>query len=506
MRVIGYVYNLKTKMKFKINQVDDVMYFGIALGLLLRWSTSTFSYSGANKPPMYGDYEAQRHWMEITLNIPMKEWYENSTKNDLLYWGLDYPPLTAYHSLLCGYIARWFDKSWVALKTSRGHESYDHKIFMRATVILADILIYIPAVILYWNKISKPYRPREKAIAVTVTLLYPGSILIDHGHFQYNCISLGLCLWGIYFLIEDFDLFGAFAFTLALNYKQMELYHAFPFFFYLLGKCKQQSFSDGLKKFIQLAAAVLLTTAICWAPYITDFQKTIQVFHRIFPFARGLYEDKVANVWYCLSIVIKLKQLFSVPTLALISGVSTLIALLPSMLHLLQHPSIPIFRLALVNSSLIFFLLSYQVHEKSILLAALPALLFIDDFPIEVLWFLNISTFSMFPLILKDRLVIPYFALSVLFFIGAFKGMGLDITFKKRSLRNILFILSMIGCLMLNISTFIIKPPVRYPHMHTLLNMIYSCIHFIAFTGYFHYLQWNHSYPNTTRLKEKKSF
>ncbi|XP_067143750.1 dolichyl pyrophosphate Man9GlcNAc2 alpha-1,3-glucosyltransferase isoform X1 [Centruroides vittatus] len=492
-------------MVFKKYEVDDVLYFGIALGLLLRWSTSTFSYSGADKPPMYGDYEAQRHWMEITVNLPVKEWYQNSTKNDLLYWGLDYPPLTAYHSLLCGYIAQWFDKSWVALKTSRGYESYDHKIFMRATVILADILIYIPAIILYWTRISKPYRLREKAIAATITLLYPGFILIDHGHFQYNCISLGLCLWAIFFLIEDMDVVGAIAFTLALNYKQMELYHAFPFFFYLFGKCRQQPFSEGLKKFIQLALIVILTTAVCWAPFLRDFQSVIQVVHRLFPFARGLYEDKVANVWYCLSVFIKLKQLFSVSTLALISGITTLTVLLPSMLHLLHHPSIPIFQLSLVNSSLIFFLCSYQVHEKSILLAALPALLLIDDYPVEILWFLNISTFSMFPLISKDRLIIPYFALSVLFFIGTFKGMGLDITFKKRSLKNILFILSILGGLLLNISAFVVKPPAHYPHIHSLLNAVYSCIHFIGFAVYFQYVQWNHPYPNTTRLKEKKS-
>lgn len=47
---------------------------------------------------MYGDYEAQRHWMEITTQLPMSEWYFH----DLQYWGLDYPPLTAYHSWLLG--------------------------------------------------------------------------------------------------------------------------------------------------------------------------------------------------------------------------------------------------------------------------------------------------------------------------------------------------------------------------------------------------------------------
>ena len=31
-------------------------------------------FAGAGKPPMYGDYEAQRHWMEITINVPVNKW------------------------------------------------------------------------------------------------------------------------------------------------------------------------------------------------------------------------------------------------------------------------------------------------------------------------------------------------------------------------------------------------------------------------------------------------
>lgn len=54
--------------------VDDVCYFGVLLSLLLRWSTSLWPYSGAGQPPMFGDYEAQRHWMEITVNLPVTEW------------------------------------------------------------------------------------------------------------------------------------------------------------------------------------------------------------------------------------------------------------------------------------------------------------------------------------------------------------------------------------------------------------------------------------------------
>ena len=56
------------------------------------------SMPGFNSPNMYGDFEAQRHWMEITIHLPISQWYFY----DLEYWGLDYPPLTAYHSWILG--------------------------------------------------------------------------------------------------------------------------------------------------------------------------------------------------------------------------------------------------------------------------------------------------------------------------------------------------------------------------------------------------------------------
>lgn len=34
---------------------------------------------------MYGDFEAQRHWLEITRHLPVGQWYWY----DLPYWGLD---------------------------------------------------------------------------------------------------------------------------------------------------------------------------------------------------------------------------------------------------------------------------------------------------------------------------------------------------------------------------------------------------------------------------------
>ena len=117
--------------------IDSIL---IILSLVFRWIISTGPYSGQGKGPLHGDFEAQRHWMELTNHLPVDQWYFY----DLEYWGLDYPPLTAYHMKLCGYVGSLFNPDWFAFVTSRGLESADSKIFMRLTVIISDVIVYIP--------------------------------------------------------------------------------------------------------------------------------------------------------------------------------------------------------------------------------------------------------------------------------------------------------------------------------------------------------------------------
>ncbi|KAJ2509079.1 hypothetical protein H4217_008416, partial [Coemansia sp. RSA 1939] len=45
----------------------------LLFSLLVRWCVALHSYSGFQDPPMHGDYEAQRHWMEITAHLPASE-------------------------------------------------------------------------------------------------------------------------------------------------------------------------------------------------------------------------------------------------------------------------------------------------------------------------------------------------------------------------------------------------------------------------------------------------
>lgn len=94
----GTVYNCR------LHLLQVVHRSGRLLGYVRRLLHSScrklfdLGHSGYGTPPMFGDYEAQRHWMELTIHLPVQQWY----RYDLQYWGLDYPPLTAYVSWICG--------------------------------------------------------------------------------------------------------------------------------------------------------------------------------------------------------------------------------------------------------------------------------------------------------------------------------------------------------------------------------------------------------------------
>ena len=159
-------------------------------GLCVRAMLSIHPHSGQATPPMYGDYEAQRHWQEITVNLPMSEWYFDTKDNNLTYWGLDYPPVTAYHSWMLGKMAEVINPSFVKLNESRGIETPPHKNFMRCTVLLSDLFILAPAAVWFGraahlNGFSVDTDSLQRSLLTTSLIItYPGLILIDNGHFQ----------------------------------------------------------------------------------------------------------------------------------------------------------------------------------------------------------------------------------------------------------------------------------------------------------------------------------
>ena len=220
----------------------------ILFALIYKYSISYSSYSGEATPPLFGDFEAQRHWMEITLHLPIQSWYSY----DLEYWGLDYPPLTAYHSLVFGIIGNWIEKSWFALDISRGIEDAGLKIYMRITSIVTDFAILVPAIYLY--------RKGKMDKFTLLLLVIPGVALIDHGHFQYNSAMLGFSLLSFHYILEEHFMIGSFFFVCSLLFKQMALFYSLPVFIYLLSKSMADFKFNGYDLLIGSSSCVRLVS------------------------------------------------------------------------------------------------------------------------------------------------------------------------------------------------------------------------------------------------------
>lgn len=402
---------------------------GLIVILAIKWLVGLGEYSGRNTPPRFGDFEAQRHWMDLTARLPLGiDWYTFGPD----WWQLDYPPLTAYHSWLLGKIGRLIIPAGFA--GSRGFESPALLVYMRSTVIASELACWIPAVVGYATWLLRDRSSRTRTIGVLSLLMWPGLVLVDNGHFQYNSVMLGLTLAAVLCFQRGHDGLGCIAFSLSLCFKQMALYYSPAVFAYLLGKCIAQGLFRGqapaVKLFLKLAVCTSLTFLVLFAPFLRPFPRApLYALHRIFPVARGIFEDKVANFWCASNVVIKWRHFFAPTGMARLATLATLVTLAPSTYLVLKSPRHRLLPLALLASSLSFFLFSFQVHEKSILLPALPLLLLLlprgqgrnalaadraeQEWGIAVL-VLNTATFSMFPLFKVDGILLQYAVMQAL--------------------------------------------------------------------------------------------
>lgn len=386
-------------------------YVYVSFALIIRAAVGLGPYSGYKTEPMHGDFEAQRHWMEMTVHVPMKEWYYH----DLEWWGLDYPPLTAFHSWLLGFIGKFLNPEWFELYTSRGTDDYNLKYYMRGSVLLFELMLYIPAVIWFvrwYGKNHSKISSIDQSIASAAILFQPALILIDHGHFQYNSIMLGLALLAIVNLNYSNKLAASVLFTLSLCFKQMALYYAPIIFAYLLGCCVFPRIN--ILRLLAIGITVLVTFGIMLGPFIITggLTQLYQIAFRVFPFTRGLFEDKVANIWCCINTFVKIRNTFTADELQKISLFATLGSILPAMALIFYFPRKHLLPWAFSAGAWGFFLFSFQVHEKTALVPLMPATLLLASTDPNIIsmitWINNIATFSLWPLLKREELVLQY--------------------------------------------------------------------------------------------------
>lgn len=473
-----------------------------------------FPHSGeqnhhGSKTAYGGDYEAQRHWMELTLHLPISQWY----KYDVSYWGLDYPPLIAYGSYAMGWISsKLVGEESVALFDSRGYEGPVHKAFMRSTVIFWDAFVYFPMVYLIAKRLGQGCHDRTLQICLGA-MIQPSLVAIDNGHFQYNNVCLGLALGAFHFMtladnIGVYDVFGSILFCLALNWKQMTLYYAPAVFAFLLGKCfRQKAGAEVLRSIAILGVAVISTFFTLWFPFYYYRQEpsesVLEVFgpilRRIFPFSRGLFEGKVANFWCVANIKpISIRERIPGNLQPLCALALTLTMMLPFCIPLFiigRQNSSPAKKLKAllwgsVGTSLAFFLASFQVHEKSILFALAPLSLL--DAPMQLAqWFSVCSTWSLWHLLVVDQLHCVYFILLVIYLCFILSKLDYDNEkqiqiprgrFAKvvQMLYKSFLPLSILLMIILHIAEAFVVPPPALPDIFPVLWVVVGCASFVA--------------------------
>lgn len=123
------------------------------------------------------------------------------------------------------------------------------------------------------------------------------------------------------------------------------------------------------------------------------------------------------------------------------------------------------------------------------------------------------ALFSMFPLLCRDKLLIPYLTLSLLF-IFIYHSPGNHRSLQKTQasvfsftnfpgyvflLRSHFFI-----SVILHVIYLTIQPPQKYPFLFEALIMILCFSYFIMFTFYTNYTQWTLSSHFRSSDKEKK--
>ena len=236
---------------------------------------------------------------------------------------------------------------------------------------------------------------------------------------RYNSIMLGLFILSLTLLslTTPRPVLASIPFVLSLCFKQMALYYAPAIFIYLLSLSFPRLTRPNIPLLTSLGIVVIATFIFVFLPFLLpepilnaitsrnysallnlqswrltawDLSTPQQIFHRVFPFGRGLWEDKVANTWCATNILIKWRSLYSSPFLQKLrflplpspdamevdnSLVVTLAAISPGLMYIAIHPLIKRLPQVFTITAMGFFLFSFQVHEKSILLPLLPATL-----------------------------------------------------------------------------------------------------------------------------------
>ncbi|OWZ14596.1 Dolichyl pyrophosphate Glc1Man9GlcNAc2 alpha-1,3-glucosyltransferase [Phytophthora megakarya] len=312
------------------------------------------------------DFEVHRNWLSLTSELPRRHWYHEDTSE----WTLDYPPFFAYFEFALSFAAAAVDETMLVLSSTPVF-SPAILLFQRLSVITSDVVLFyaLHAYCSSWPTVTTTewaFSQAKRLAVMLVTVLDAGLLYVDHIHFQYNGMLLGLLILSATKFRLQQDLQGALLYTVLLMFKHIYLYAAPLYFIYLLGhycyvrKPDSESDSDydkgklqrkrsisstdvhetiqdmhdgnvtfSFSNFVRLGVTVLGVFAFAFESILWNHEDPIagmkQILSRLFPVQRGLCHAYWApNVWALYAFLDKLLVILGFPTategVALMSG------------------------------------------------------------------------------------------------------------------------------------------------------------------------------------------
>ena len=390
------------------------------------------------------DFDVHRNWLATTRHIPLSEWYSFDLNGQTRHT-LDYPPMFAFFEYFLSLWKEKTDRCLALLPDDNNEPSWDCVMFQRMTVIGSDMVlllgsymaahaIYMPKGKKFKNQIERDNQKMNVQWTILLILCHPGLLILDHIHFQYNGMLLGILLTSIACIINGNILMGAASYTCLVTFKHLYATLGPIYLIYLLRHYCFSSSTKGIQfcwsNFLKLAIVTAFTLLLPFLPFIlTDSSPKEQlqnIFQRLFPFGRGLvHEYWAANIWalhqFGEKILTKL-SLNIIPSITpAITAVTLLLSLVPAMY--VCWKSSASFLYAIIYAAFSSFMLSWHVHEKAIMTALVPLTLLACSSPDHSTWFLRthaLGIFALFPLLFrpvellcKSFIYVTYGALAV---------------------------------------------------------------------------------------------
>ncbi|KAH9261684.1 hypothetical protein BASA81_000340 [Batrachochytrium salamandrivorans] len=371
------------------------------------------------------DFSVHAHWLFITSRMPPSEWYREQTSR----WTLDYPPVFAWFEYALGRVflppppslLGNLDEPFACFRnpTPNTPECFSNEavIWHRVSVAGTELLMLSLGVFAFcrtWPESSDnaelKFTPRKQLAAAVLVGFDPNLLLVDHIHFQYNGVLLGVLLLSIASIRAERDFLAALLFALLLCFKHIFIYAAPLYFVYLFRRSIRFTPTNGfdwryfLYRMAGLGSIVVSVFAfamfsVCGVGDGRAVECVKAMGSRLFPVGeRGLLHAYWApNFWALYATADKLLKVTLVgsastskatSSLGLVAGVVefdvlptvpvyetvflSVMGMIPALFKVWQCPHPQLFLHAYVVCVLAFFLFGFHVHEKALLMASVP--------------------------------------------------------------------------------------------------------------------------------------